>query len=314
MTTTASTPRLLIIVGPTAVGKSAVAVRVAERVGREIVSADSMQIYRQMDIGTAKPSAEERARVRHHLIDIIEPDVPYSVAQYQADADRAIAEVRARGRVPMLVGGTGLYVQAVWDGLDFPIAGPDREFRAAMQAEAQRLGTAALHARLAEIDPAAAARIHPNDQKRIIRALEVHHLTGQPISRFHRRREGPRYHALAFGLKMPRRELNQRIDARIDDMMSAGLLDEVRGLLDRGYHEGLISMKALGYQQLAEHLRGRCELSAAVERFKTATHQFAKRQMTWFRRDRRIRWIDLEPPIDADNVAAEIAAEWEAFD
>lgn len=314
MTNSESTPRILIIAGPTAVGKSAVALRVAERVGGEIVSADSMQIYRQMDVGTAKPSAEERARVRHHLIDIIGPDVPYSVAQYQADADRAIAEVRARGRVPMLVGGTGLYVQAVWDGLDFPIAGPDREFRAAMQAEAQRLGTAALHARLAEIDPAAAVRIHPNDQKRIIRALEVHHLTGQPISRFHRRREGPRYQALAFGLRMPRRELNQRIDERIDDMMSAGLLDEVRRLLDRGYHEGLISMKALGYQQLAYQLRGRCQLSAAVERFKTATHQFAKRQMTWFGRDRRIRWIELEPPIDGDDVADQIAAEWEAFD
>ena len=305
---------LIVITGATASGKSAVAVRLAEGVKGEIVSADSMQIYRHMDIGTAKPSAAERARVAHHMIDIIEPDAPYSVAQYQADADRAIVEVGARGRLPILVGGTGLYVQAVWDGLDFPIAGPDREFRAAMQAEAERVGTAALHARLAGIDPAAAARIHPNDQKRIIRALEVHHLTGQPISRFHTGKESARYRALAFGLKAPRRDLNQRIDARIDDMMSRGLLEEVRGLLDRGYHEGLISMKALGYQQLAEHLRGRCDLEAAVERFKTATHQFAKRQMTWFGRDRRIRWVELAEPTDVGYAADQIVAGWQAFD
>jgi tRNA dimethylallyltransferase len=308
MTDNRSLIPLLILLGPTAVGKSAVALRVAEATGGEIVSADSMQIYRGMDIGTAKPSAEERARVAHHLVDIIEPDVPYSVAQYQEDADRAIAEVRARGRTPMLVGGTGLYVQAVWDGLDFPIAGPDEEFRRTMRAEAARMGAPALHARLAAVDPAAAARIHPHDEKRIIRALEVHHLTGRPISDFQRadERTAPRYDGTAWGLRMPRLELNRRIDERIDKMIGRGLLEEVRGLLDCGYHEDLISMKALGYQQLAEVVRGRCELVEAVERFKIATHQFAKRQMTWFGKDERIRWIEAEAPSDLERAAETI--------
>ena len=303
---------LLAIVGPTAAGKSEVGLLLAEALAGEIVSADSMQVYRRMDIGTAKPSPEERARVRHHLIDIIDPTAPFSVADYRARADAALAAIWEEGRQPLLVGGSGLYVRAVIDKLSFPLAPPNAEVRRRLSQQAREEGVGALHARLAAIDPEAAARIHANDEKRIIRALEVHAQTGQPISRLQSldRRFQARYNTTQFGLTRPRPELYRRIEERVDRMLAAGLVEEVKSLLARGYTEELVAMKGLGYAQIAEHLRGACSLEEAVARLKRDTRRFAKRQLTWFRRDSRILWVDLANLGEPEQVVEWIECRW----
>jgi len=303
---------LLAIVGPTAAGKSEVGLLLAEALAGEIVSADSMQVYRGMDIGTAKPSPEERARVRHHLIDIIDPDTPFSVADYRARADAALAAIWEEGRLPLLVGGSGLYVRALIDELSFPLAPPNAELRRRLAQQAREEGVGALHARLATIDPEAAVRIHPNDAKRIIRALEVHALTGQPISRLQSldRRFQARYNTRQFGLTRPRPELYRRIEERVDRMLAAGLVEEVKTLLARGCTADLVAMKGLGYAQIAEHLRGACSLEEAVARLKRDTRRFAKRQLTWFRRDPRIVWIDLANLGGPEQVVEWIQCRW----
>jgi len=303
---------LLAIVGPTAAGKSEVSLLLARALAGEIVSADSMQVYRGMDIGTAKPSAEERARVTHHLIDIIDPDTPFSVADYRARADAALASIWEAERQPLLVGGSGLYVRAVIDKLSFPLAPPNAELRSRLARQAREEGVGALHARLAAVDPEAASRLHPNDEKRIIRALEVHAQTGQPISRLQSldRRFQPRYNTTQFGLTRPRLELYRRIEERVDRMLAAGLVEEVKSLLAGGRREDLVAMKGLGYAQIAEHLRGACSLEEAVARLKRDTRRFAKRQLTWFRRDPRIVWVDLAGLGGAEQVAAWIQCRW----
>lgn len=303
---------LLAIVGPTAAGKSEVSVLLAQALAGEIVSADSMQVYRRMDIGTAKPSAEERARVTHHLIDIIDPDTPFSVADYRARADAALAAIWEEGRQPLLVGGSGLYVRAVIDKLSFPLAPPNAELRSRLAQQAREEGVRALHARLAAVDPEAASRLHPNDEKRIIRALEVHAQTGQPISRLQSldRRFQPRYNTTQFGLTRPRPELYRRIEERVDRMLAAGLVEEVESLLAGGCRDDLVAMKGLGYAQIAEHLRGACSLEEAVARLKRDTRRFAKRQLTWFRRDPRIVWVDLADLGGPEQVAAWIQCRW----
>jgi len=285
--------RLLAIVGPTATGKTEVGMGLAEALDGEIISADSMQVYRGMDIGTAKPTAEQRARVPHHLIDILDPDEAFSVADYQARADAALAAIWKRGRQPILVGGSGLYIRAVLEEMDFSLVPPDPEFRRRLLEEARSKGTRALHEWLAEVDPAAAARIHPNDQKRIIRALEVAESTGGAGSGKVDRERPPRYNSTQFGLTLDREELYRRIEARADRMIAGGLVEEVRGLLERSLGEDLISMKGLGYAQIAPHVRGQISLEEAVSRLKRDTRRFAKRQMTWFRADPRIEWIDV---------------------
>ncbi|UCH34185.1 MAG: tRNA (adenosine(37)-N6)-dimethylallyltransferase MiaA [Armatimonadota bacterium] len=290
----AATP-LVIIVGPTAVGKTAVAVECCLRLGGEVVSADSMQVYRHMDIGTAKPTAEERRGVAHHCIDIAEPDEEYSVARYKRDAECAIADIHARARLPVLCGGTGLYVRAVLYGLDLPIAAADWDLRKRLEDEAARRGAQELHDRLGEVDPAAAARIHPNNVRRVVRALEVYLLTGRPLSSHHRLDHQPsrQYNVVAFGLNVPRSDLYRRIDARVDGMMQRGLLEEARRLLDRGYSESLISMKGLGYRQLAAHLGGETDLDTAVHLIKRDTRHYARRQLTWFRAESLLQWLDV---------------------
>ncbi len=305
--------RLLAIVGPTATGKTEVGILLAERLGGEIVSADSMQVYQGMDIGTAKPTPEQRRRVPHHLIDIIPPDRPFSVAAYQELAERAIQEIWERGNQPILVGGSGLYVRAVLGGLDIPVAPPDPELRRRLDAEARRRGCEHLHARLASVDPTAAARIHPHNVRRVIRALEVWEQTGRPISEWWSlddARKG-KYNTRQFGLTAPRADLYWRIDARVDAMLADGLVEEVQRLLDQGYGEDLVSMQGLGYAQIAAHLRGRLSLEEAVERTKRDTRRFAKRQLTWFRADDRIEWIDITHYRDSADVAAEIERRWE---
>jgi len=302
--------RLVAIVGPTGVGKTAVGIELAGMLAGEIISADSMAIYRGMNIGTAKPTPEEAARARFHMIDIVDPDEPFSVREFARLAIPIIDDCIARGVWPILVGGTGLYVQAVIDGLDIPSAGPDPKLRASLLEFARMKGNEALHARLAAVDPQTARRLHPNDVKRVIRALEVYELSGVPMSRLCEKfKKAPNYpDALIFGLEMNRERLYARLEARIDEQIERGLVEEVRQLLDKGYDESLPSMQALGYKEIARYLRGECDLARAVYLLKRDTRRYAKRQYTWFRRDRRIRWISMDE-IDACAAARYVASQ-----
>jgi tRNA dimethylallyltransferase len=274
----------------------------------EIVSADSMQVYRGMDIGTAKPSAEQRRHVPHHLIDVVNPDEEFSVALYKEKAERVIDDILPRGRRPILVGGSGLYVRAVTGQWRMTAAPKDEAFRERLRNEAREQGLAALHARLREVDPESAARIPLSDEKRLLRALEVFETTGLPISHFHRLdcAHKPKYDVSMIGLTLPRPSLYARIEARIDKMMVRGLLQEVERLREKGCHAGLVSMKALGYSHLLRCLAGEFALETAVRLFKRDTRRFAKRQMTWFRAEPSIHWLDIEGRSPAE-AAKEIA-------
>lgn len=300
---------LLALVGPTATGKTALAVALAERlrpvVGCEAVSADSRQVYRGMDIATAKPTPAERARLPHHLLDIISPDQEYSLARYQADATASIGAIAHRRRLPLLVGGTGLYVRAVVDGLAIPAVAPNPALRARLAAEAATHGLAALHARLAQLDPLAAARIDARNPRRLIRALEVCLSTGRTFSAQQDRRAS-NYRPLLLGLNTERPALYARADARIDAMVGAGLVEETRALVARGYDWHLPAMSSLGYREIGAYLRGELTLDAAVERFKRGTHAYIRRQLTWFRRDPRITWLDAALPLAALTDQAEL--------
>jgi tRNA dimethylallyltransferase len=286
---TSFSAELLALVGPTACGKTALALELAARCPIEVVSADSRTVYRWMDIGTAKPTLAEQTQVPHHLIDVVDPDEAYSLAQYQQQARAAIARVYERGRLPVLVGGAGLYVSAVCDGLRLPNVPPDPEFRAQLEARAAREGWQVLQAELARVDPESAARIEPRNVRRVIRALEVQHVTGVPFTHL-QQRDQPPFKPILVGLEVERPELDRRIDARIDAWLNAGFVDEVRGLLARGYDERLPSMSGIGYREIARVLRGELALDNAVIEMKHATHRYARRQLTWFRRDARIRW------------------------
>ena len=299
---------LLVIVGPTASGKSAVGMALARRLDGEIVSADSMQVYRGMDIGTAKPTPSEQAEIRHHLIDVADPDEVFNVARYQELASAAIDDAAVRGKLPIMVGGTGLYVDAVVRGFLFPDEGRNPAVRE-LEQEVTAEGGAPLHARLASCDPEAARRIHPNDLRRIVRALEVFEVTGRPITEL-RRKHVPvdAYSARLFGLTMPREALAERIDARVDQMVAAGLVDEVRRLLQMGYDGRSTAMQAIGYKEFAAYLAG-CEgPEQAIDEVKLETRKYAKRQMTWFRKHDDITWIDVQVASDPSDVASEIMA------
>lgn len=274
--------------GPTAVGKTALAVRLCRATDGEVVSADSRQVYRRMDIGTAKPTPQERALVPHHLVDVVEPDRTLTLAEYQERAYEAIEDILSRGKLPYLVGGTGLYVRAVLEGLQIPAVPPDPAFRAAL-AERQ---PQELHQELARLDPAAAARIHPRNVRRVIRALEVVRASGRPFSAQRRRRQPP-YRKLVLGLALERPALYRRIDERVERMLSAGLVEEVRGLLEAGYGPQLPSMSALGYRQMVTYLEGRMSLEEAVQALRRDTRRFVRQQSGWFRRDDpRIHWLE----------------------
>ena len=292
---------LVALVGPTATGKTALAVALAERLRDqtriEAVAADSRQIYRLMDIATAKPTPAERAILPHALIDMVWPDESYTLAQYQADATRAIAAIADAGALPLLIGGTGLYIRSVVDGLAIPQVAPQPDLRAELEAEAAIQGTAALHARLAALDPAAAAQIAPTNARRVIRALEVCLVTGHPFSEQQGARPTP-YRTLLLGLNMDRAALYARADARIDAMVAAGVVEETAGLVARGYDWRLPSMSSLGYREIGAYLRGESSLDEAVERFKLATHRYIRRQLTWFRPDARVTWLDAAQPLD----------------
>jgi tRNA dimethylallyltransferase len=292
---------LLVIVGPTAVGKTALALHLAARYDGVIVSADSRQIYRGMDIGTAKPDAAERRMAPHELIDVADPDDPFGLAQFQALAMGAIARAHQSGRLPMLVGGAGQYVRAVVEGWGVPHAPPQPHLRAELAREAEREGSDALHCRLADVDAEAAARIDPRNVRRVIRALEVYLTTGIPISVLQRKAPPP-FDMLQIGLRRDREELYARIDARIDAMLAAGLVDEVRALRAAGYADDLPSMSGLGYRQFLAHLDGVESLEEAVSRVKTDTRRFVRQQSNWFREDDpAIAWFEAD---DWDAIVA----------
>ena len=298
---------IIAIAGPTAAGKSALALQLVERLrGRaEIISVDSAQVYRGMDIGTAKPDAATRARVPHHLLDLIDPAQAYSAARFADDAQRLIDEIRARGKQPLLVGGTMLYFRALLRGLsELPAADP--AFRARTEAEAARLGWGALHARLAQLDPHSAARLHPNDAQRIQRALEICELGGVPASEQFLKSQGQAWAGAVVRIAVcppQRQELHRRIEQRFRQMMALGFIDEVAGLRARGdLHPELPSMRAVGYRQLWQHLDGAHGLEQAVERGVIATRQYAKRQLTWLRGEPGWNWIDPAEPNAAGAV------------
>ncbi|MFN2227789.1 MAG: tRNA (adenosine(37)-N6)-dimethylallyltransferase MiaA [Anaerolineae bacterium] len=285
-------PPLVAIVGPTAVGKTSLSIRLAEALGGEIVSADSRQVYRGMNVGTAKATPQEQARMPHHLLDILDPDQPLSLAEFQEMAYGAVDAILARGRVPFLVGGTGQYVMAVVEGWKIPRVPPDEDLRRDLYCQAEEEGAEALHARLARLDPDAAERIDARNVRRIVRALEVCLLTGRPISE-QQGKAPPPYRILIVGLSLPRPRLYDRIDERVEDMMTAGLEQEVRNLLAAGYGFHLPAMSGVGYGQFAPYLAGEASLDDVVADIKRATRRFVRHQANWFRHDdARIHWFE----------------------
>lgn len=290
------TERLVVVVGPTAAGKSDLAVELALRLGGEVVNADSMQLYRGMDVGTAKLSVEERRGVPHHLLDVLAVTQEASVAAYQRAARRAIDGIRDRGRVPLLVGGSGLYLRAVVDDLTFP--GTDPQVRARLEAELAADGAAALHARLAAVDPAAAAAILPTNGRRVVRALEVVEVTGGPFRATLPAQQagGGLPETVQVGLDVPRAALDERIGARVGGMWQRGMVDEVRRLEQAGLRRGRTASRALGYAQVLRHLAGEWTEQQAQEETVRATRRFARRQDRWFRRDPRISWLPSDDP------------------
>lgn len=284
---------LLVIVGPTAAGKTNIGIEVALKIGGEVVSADSMQVYRLMNIGTAKPTLAARKGVSHHLIDVVWPDEPYSVAQYQEQAFEVIRDCHIRGVIPILVGGTGLYIDAVTKSYHFMELQTDWRLRRQLQEEAKQLGSHALHKRLMEVDPQTALRIHPNDLRRIIRGLEVYMRTGKPRSYYDEQRTAQDFETVFVGLTRTRPDLYERIDNRVDGMVQFSLIEEVKHLLDRGYERALFSMRSLGYREIAEYLYGLSTLDEAVRLMKRNTRRYAKRQLTWFKGNKRILWINM---------------------
>jgi tRNA dimethylallyltransferase len=285
-------PKLVIILGPTAVGKSEVALRLAESENGEIVNADSQQVYRHMDIGAGKPSKADRERVPHHLIDIVAPNEEFNAALFRRLATESIGQIHARERNVIVCGGTGLYLRALTHGL-FEGPGQDPEVRQTLEQEIADGGLAILYKRLEGIDPAAGSTIHPNDRQRIIRALEVYQLTGKPLSEWQKAHgfQEDLFDILKIGLLRERAELYDLINSRTERMIKEGLLEEVRGLVARAFHLDLKPLRSVGYRQMGQVLRGTQSMEAALEEMKQETRHLAKRQLTWFRRDQEIRWF-----------------------
>jgi len=284
---------MIAIVGPTAVGKSELALHLAQYFPLEIISADSRQVYRYMDIGTNKPSLAERAAVPHHVIDVVEPDEDFSLAMYHQLAIEALKAIQQKDKLPLLVGGSGLYVWSLVEGWKIPQVPPDPKLRRKLEARAEQKDSQSLHRELQDIDPIAAAKINPNNIRRIIRALEIYHATGQPPSQL-QRKEAPGFPILFIGLTRERSELYRKIDWRVDKMIQSGLVEEVEQLLKKGYSPSLSSMAGIGYKQIGQFLRGEMTLPEAIDKIKYETHRLARHQYAWFRlSDSRIRWFDV---------------------
>jgi tRNA dimethylallyltransferase len=298
---------LVVILGPTAVGKTELTIHLAKKLNAEIVSADSMQVYKGMDIGTAKPTLQERQGVEHHLIDVVSCDTPFNVAQYRNLAVNAIDRIIKRGRLPILTGGTGLYIKAVLGEFLFPDQGMDHALRQRLYEKAQSEGRESIYQELLSVDPQTAARLHPNDTRRIVRALEVYHTTGSPLSEHLRKIKDvpPRYNSLLIGLSRPREELYQRIEERVDQQIKDGLIEEVLTLMKQ-YSITPIALQALGYKEIATYLKGYCSLDEAIETLKKETRRYAKRQYTWFGSMKDIHWYDLSKYSDIEEVIQEL--------
>ena len=302
-------PIVCALVGPTGVGKTRAAIRLCDALGTEIVSMDSMQVYCGMDIGTAKPTAQERQAARHHLIDIADPRETFTVASYRERAFEAFEDIRSRGKLPLLVGGTGLYLQAVSFEMRLGESGADEALREELRRIAEEPGgRERLHARLAQADPQSAARLHPNDVRRVIRAIEIaEHASQSKSEQRDERREGP-YRVLPYGLSLPRERMYARIDARVDEMIQDGLVAEVKMLLDQGVEpkaEGG-AMQAIGYKEIVSALRGEYTMDRAVALVKQGSRRYAKRQWTWFRHDPRVKWFDWTDYPDEDALLSEL--------
>ncbi len=283
---------IIAVVGPTAVGKSQLALYLAQRFNGEIVNADSRQVYRYMDIGTAKPSAQERRLIPHHIIDVVDPDEPFNLAIYDQLAVTAIADIQQRNKIPFLVGGSGMYIWSLIEGWRIPTVAPDFQLRHSLELRAEEQGVSGLFQELQRVDPVAAAKVMPTNLRRIIRALEVYLISGKPISEgWHR--QSPEFPILIIGLTLQRERLYQRIDLRVDEMIKQGLVEEVKRLLDKGYGLHLPAMSGIGYKQIGMFLQGRLRLEDAVQQIKWQTHRFVRHQYAWFRpSDPRIHWFN----------------------
>jgi tRNA dimethylallyltransferase len=301
---------LVAVIGPTAAGKSQLALHLAENFDGEIVNADSRQVYRYMDIGTAKPSRDTLSLIRHHLIDLINPDEPFSLAVYQRLACKAIENIQRRDKLPLLVGGSGLYVWSVVEGWKIPAIPPNAEFRRGLERRALEKGGYALFQELQKVDPVAATKIMPGNLRRIIRALEIYQKTGQPVSGLWQK-QPPQYPILIIGLTMQRANLYRRVDSRVDEMLKQGLVDEVKDLMAKGYSLDLPSMSGIGYKQIALFIQGDIDLTTAIVQIKKETHRFARHQYAWFRpSDTRIHWLSEydNATKEADNMVSSFLA------
>lgn len=288
--------KIIVIVGPTAVGKTYVSIELAKKLGTEIISADSMQIYKGMDVGTAKIKTEEMQGIKHHMIDLIYPDENYSVSDFKREAEKNIDEMISRGKVPVIVGGSGLYVNSLIYDLDFSNAKSNEKLRDYYTYYHKEHGEDALYEKLKKIDPESAEKIHKNNVKRVIRALEVYDLTGRKFSETNTdiRKKSSKYDFILIGLSMDRKILYERINQRVDKMINEGLVEEVKSLIDKGFEKKLISMQAIGYKEIIEFLEGNITFEEAVNILKQNTRHFAKRQFTWFLKDENVKWFDIE--------------------
>lgn len=287
---------LIVLTGPTAVGKTSLSISLAKAVNGEIISADSMQVYKGMDIGSAKIRKEEVQGVTHYLVDILEPEEEFHIVKFQELAKAALEEIYAKGKIPILVGGTGFYIQAVTRDIDFTQAEQETSYREELEQFAKEKGAEYLHEKLREVDSKSAENIHANNVKRVIRALEFYHQNGTPISEHNeeQKQQTSPYNLAYFVLTAPREILYERIDRRVDQMMEEGLLEEVKSLRERGCHRGMVSMQGLGYKEILAYLEGEYPLEEAVRILKRDTRHFAKRQLTWFRREQDVIWVDKE--------------------
>ena len=295
---------MIVLSGPTAVGKTALSIELAKRVNGAIISADSMQVYKHMDIGSAKIMPEEMEGITHYLIDALEPSEEFNIVVFQKMAKQALEEIYANGKIPIIAGGTGFYIQALLYDIDFENQDCNEEYRMELENIAKEQGAEVLHARLQEIDPVSAEKIHANNVKRVIRALEFYHLTGKPISEHNEsehQKESP-YNFAYFVLTDEREKLYKRIDKRVDIMVEQGLLEEVQRLKAMGYHRDMVSMQGLGYKEILDYLDGKYSLDEAIYIIKRETRHFAKRQLTWFRREREVIWLD-KSQFDYDETA-----------
>ena len=295
--------KIIVIVGPTAVGKTYISVELAKKLNTEIISADSMQIYKGMNIGTAKITEEEKQGIIHHMIDIISPDEEYSVSEFKYDAEKIIDRLLSENRIPIIVGGSGLYVNSLIYDLDFGNTKSNKKLREYYTYYYKEHGEDALYDKLLKIDPVAAEKIHKNNIKRIIRALEVYDITGVKFSELNTdiRKKSNKYDCILIGLSMERKVLYERINQRVDEMLSNGLVDEVSSLIKKGYGKNLVSMRGIGYKEIIEYLEGNTDYEEAVNTLKQNTRRFAKRQYTWFLKDENVKWFSMDNPSEIDK-------------